>query len=118
MSTRVDSVFGCVLWTGRRDEQGYGRNGLRKAHIVAYESEYGPLPEGFELEHVCRRRACIALHHLEVVTRSENEKRKAWSYRARRAQCAKGHDLKQTAIVTPEGGRVCMTCNREAQRHT
>lgn len=34
--------------------------------------------------------------------------------RARRTTCPKGHDLKLHGVVTPEGGKVCRQCNREA----
>lgn len=112
------STFGCELWSGRLDEDGYGRDGRRKAHITAYETAFGPVPEGFVLDHLCRRRNCVALHHLEPVTQSENEKRKSWRYRARRTHCAKGHDLSVYGAVTPEGGRVCRECNREAKGQT
>lgn len=119
MSTRVDAIFGCRIWTGRLDEEGYGRDGRRKAHILAWESAFGPVPEGFELDHQCKRRACVALHHLEAVTKAENLKRRAWRYQAvKRTHCPKGHNLNQTGVTTPEGGRVCRQCNREAKGQT
>ena len=48
----------------------------------------------------------MALHHLELVTRRENELRKSWRYRARRTKCPRGHELSSTAIITPEGRHV------------
>ncbi len=112
--TEQDPVFGCVLWTGAKDKKGYGRAGRRLAHIAAYEREYGPVPEGFELDHVCRRRNCVALHHLEPVTHNNNLLRRKWSHRTRLAKCPRGHDYKTNGVVTPEGGIVCRTCNKEA----
>lgn len=118
MSTERDPVFGCELVTSRLDRDGYGFHGKSRAHVVAWVAKHGPVPEGLELDHACRRRHCIALHHLEAVTRSENELRKSWRYRAKRARCPRGHDLRVTAVITPEGGRVCRTCNREASTAT
>lgn len=115
MSYELDPTFGCELATGRRDRDGYAFHGHARAHIAAWEAEHGAIAEGMELDHACRRRHCQALHHLELVTRSENEKRKSWAYRRRRTHCAKGHSLNVNGIVTPEGGRVCRACNREAQ---
>lgn len=115
MTVEVDPVFGCHLAQGRKDRDGYAYHGRSRAHIAAWEAEFGPVPEGFELDHMCRRRACVALHHLEAVTRTENERRKSWAYRARRALCPKGHDLKLNGVVTPEVGKVCRVCNKEAR---
>lgn len=114
MSTERDPVFGCELATGRRDREGYAFHGQARAHIAAWVAAHGPVPDGKELDHLCRRRHCSALHHLECVTRSENEKRKRWQYRARRTHCPRGHALAEHGVVTPEGGRVCRACNREA----
>ena len=115
MNHELDLVFGCHLATGRRDRDGYAFMGKTRAHIAAWVAANGPIPDGLEVEHACRRRHCIALHHLELVTRSENEKRKSFKYRARRKTCPRNHDLATNRVLTPEGGFVCRTCNREAQ---
>lgn len=114
----VDRVFGCALWTGPRDKrdgralQWRGRRPAQAQRVV-FEAEVGSIPEGHELDHACRRSHCVAPHHAEPVTRAENEKRKSLRYRARRERCPRGHGLRDAAI-TPEGGRVCRACNREA----
>ncbi len=115
MSVTHDPIFSCRLWTGKLDRDGYGFHGRTRAHIRAWVDANGPIAEGLEVEHMCRRRHCIALHHLELVTRSENEKRKSWRYRAKRKTCPRGHDLTANRAVTPEGGIVCRECNREAK---
>lgn len=115
MSAERDPIFGCLLATGRRDRDGYAFHGRTRAHIAAWTAEHGAIVDGRELDHLCRRRYCIALHHLELVTRTENEKRKSWRYRARRTRCPRGHELATNGIVTPEGGRVCRQCNRDAE---
>ncbi|MCA1833027.1 MAG: HNH endonuclease signature motif containing protein [Mycobacteriales bacterium] len=110
INTDFDPVYGCELAIGRRDKDGYVFAGERRAHLVAWDRAHGPVADGFELDHTCRRRACCSLDHLELVTRRENELRKRWSHRTRIASCPRGHRLSETAIVTPEGGRVCRTC--------
>lgn len=124
MSTwTVDPVFGCWLWTGALDKRhGYplvwrGRRPSSAQRLV-YEDAIGPVAAGLELDHLCRRRLCVAPHHSEPVTRAENELRKSWAYRARRARCPRNHDLRLHAIITPEGGRVCRQCNRDQQGAT
>ena len=111
-------VFGCRLASGRFDRDGYVWAGSARAHKAAWIAAHGQIPDGMEVDHLCRRRNCIALHHLELVTRSENELRKGWGKRARRATCPKGHDMNTNAIVTPEAGRVCRTCNRESMANS
>jgi hypothetical protein len=114
VSAERDPIFGCELATGRLDRDGYAFHGRTRAHIAAWTDKHGPIAPGLELDHLCRRRHCRALHHLEPITRSENELRKSWAYRARRKLCPRGHELLLTRVVTPEGGIVCRTCNREA----
>lgn len=115
----VDPIWGCEIWQGKVDRDGYGvwwRNGkAHHAHRFAYERDVGPIPEGMVADHLCRNRLCSRASHLELVTQSENEKRKSWKYRARRQRCPRGHDLAFNAMVTPHGGRLCRLCNREPQ---
>ena len=109
----VDPIFGCRLATGRLDREGYAFHGSTRAHIHAWRTERGDVPDGFELDHLCRRRHCSALHHLELVTRSENEKRKRMGYRMR-WKCPRGHEWPLNRAMTPESGVTCRQCNREA----
>lgn len=111
----TDPIFGCELVTTRLDKDGYAYSGKSRAHIVAYIAAKGPLPIGDDgkplpLDHQCRRRNCRAVHHLEPVTRRENELRKSWSYRCARKRCPQGHPMEH-ALVTPEMGRLCRTCH-------
>lgn len=112
MTTVRDPVFGCVLWTGRKDENGYGRIGRRKAHIVAWEAEHGPMPEGFELDHTCAVRACVFVPYLDAVTHAENLLRRSLRYRLRIKKCPRGHSMEHPA-VTSAGGLLCRTCVKE-----
>ena len=114
LSVDVDPVYGCFLWTGRLDRDGYPiewRSGRPiRAHRQAWEQERGPIPHGFELEHACRRRRCVRVEHLELVTRRQNEQLKRWRNRAGREKCPAGHSLFESGRRTPEGGIVCLTC--------
>lgn len=68
---------GCWEWTGTTNDQGYGlikmcdrRN--HRAHRVAYEFAYGPVPEGLVIHHVCMNKSCVRPTHLRAVTQLEN----------------------------------------------
>ena len=116
-----DATFGCLIWTGKKTRDGLfgliwkGRL-PSSAHRTVYEATLGPVAAGLVLDHLCRRTLCVAPHHLEPVTQHENMLRRGWRYRASKATCKAGHDMKLNAVLTPEGGRVCRTCNQDARR--
>jgi HNH endonuclease len=101
-----------IRWNGYADVSHQGKK--RRAHVVSYLERVGSIPEGLELDHLCRQRACVNPDHLEPVTRSENLRRSPLVGRGnRRSQCRKGHpfDLEST-YVDSRGGRHCRTCDR------
>lgn len=66
---------GCWFWTASlRDGYGQIRVGasVRSAHLVIYELVVGQVPDGLDLDHLCRVRHCVNPAHLEPVTRFEN----------------------------------------------
>ena len=80
--SRIDQNGGpdsCWIWTGRVDGRGYGK--LRTdyvegiAHRLVYEAMVGPIPEGLDLDHLCRIKLCVNPAHLEPVTRKVNTQR-------------------------------------------
>jgi hypothetical protein len=113
--TERDPLFGCELWCGSVNSAGYptvwdhGRP--RQAYYVALERAGVTIPPDREPDHLCRRRLCVAPAHFEVVTRTENQLRKAWAYRSQIAACPKGHDLFIHGRRTPEAGVVCRICS-------
>lgn len=77
---KVDALGPCWLWTKGKTANGYGRFGVtskdkRLAHIFAWTTLVGPVPEGLQLDHLCRVRLCVNPDHLEPVTPQENWRR-------------------------------------------
>jgi hypothetical protein len=111
---------GCWLWIGRL-RKGYGRlrvNNPRRmvgAYRWAFEHFRGPIPEGFEPDHVCRLRACVNPFHLEIVTRAVNVLRgeSPVAKNARKTHCKRGHAFRADNIYYDrDGHRQCKACCR------
>jgi hypothetical protein len=71
----------CWLWRGRQDRDGYGvawhAGRTWRAHRLAWAALSGDgLPAGAELDHLCRRRACVRPDHLDPVDRRMNVSRR------------------------------------------
>lgn len=93
-------------------DNGYSRNGQGYIHRLVWEYYHGPIPEGLEIDHLCFRRDCINIEHLEAVTHAENVRRQA----ARITHCPRGHAYDADNTATHGGKRVCKTCRREERR--
>lgn len=67
------------LWAGSCNKKGYGRfwfhGGSKEAHRVAYRLLVEEIPEGLEIDHLCRIRNCVNPAHLQPVTPEVNYRR-------------------------------------------
>jgi hypothetical protein len=111
---------GCLLWLGGVTLGGYGvfaelanRGSEEKsmAHRWSWEYHVGPIPEGLDIDHLCRIRACVNPDHLEPVTRQENIRRAA----AVKTHCPSGHEYAPANTYVRPGTvhRKCRACSRE-----
>ena len=121
--SRIDKIpSGCWVWTGSIMQCGYGRmkvdNKTVLAHRLAYELMVGPIPEGLEIDHLCRNRACVNPEHLEPVTGQVNTLRGETiaASNAAKTHCPKGHPYNESNTFLRSSGRGCRECGREAGR--
>jgi predicted SprT family Zn-dependent metalloprotease len=98
----VVEADGCWIWNrtagGTKSRYGYFRPGTKQtdkrtlAHRWIYSQTRGAIPEGWEVDHLCKQALCVNPNHLEAVTPEENQRRR------RLAVCQKGlHDLTDPA---------------------
>ena len=117
----------CWLWTAYTMVNGYGLFGLSKgqttlAHRFAYQDRVGPIPEGLQIDHLCRVRHCVNPAHLEPVTQLENVRRgNGGANQTSKTHCPNGHPYSDENTYSPPcrpTGRYCRACRRERNRRT
>jgi hypothetical protein len=77
----------CWIWQGGKNRDGYGHMKVPKsfrsspgqimmAHRFFYMEDKGPIPDGWQVDHLCYEPSCVNPSHLEAVTPKENQRRK------------------------------------------
>lgn len=121
---------GCWLFTSfllngyGRFSLGHCRDGSRRtvfAHKLIYESLFGTVPPGLQLDHLCRIRHCVNPAHLEPVTCRQNLLRgdSFSAQNARKIYCPRGHMLIGDNLLPSklkQGKRTCKQCNNTLTR--
>lgn len=107
---------GCWEWTAGLFSNGYGQfwssGRIVGAHRWAYEALVGPIPEGLELDHLCRNIKCVNPTHLEPVTSKENTLRGEGptAQNAKKQACTKcGSPYVAVGVKTQV--RICRKCS-------
>lgn len=110
---------GCWEWQGYIKPNGYGDfryEGGRWAHRASHELFRGPIPDGMELDHLCRNKRCVNPTHLEPVTGTINQQRaKPWTV------CGEYHPgVPSRFAARGRGTLYCRECGRvrEAARRS
>jgi hypothetical protein len=105
----------CWVWTRPLDSNGYSHGiGRERGHVFSYRLTYGPIPEGMEIDHLCRNHACVRPDHLEAVPPRINNLRgmSVAAINARKTHCIHGHPFNErnTYIRKDGGARQCRQC--------
>ena len=114
-----DASTNCWEWQAFRMPRGYGTIKWRQkqylAHRLAYEKLVGNVPDGLELDHLCRNTSCVNPAHLEPVTHAENVKRgRGGAHNAVKTHCPSGHPYsgENLRISTNQRGGIHRTCKQ------
>ena len=110
----------CWVWTAKLTTSGYARLKAKsedgQAHRFAYELLVGPIPEGLQIDHLCRVRHCVNPSHLEPVTCQENLRR-GINVQAAKTHCPRLHPYDEVNTrIRPDGSRHCRICELEGLR--
>jgi len=125
--SKVKKTETCWLWSAGKSK-GYGqffyspfagKEFNTRAHIFAYEILIGDIPEGLQLDHLCRVRHCVNPMHLEPVTQKENILRgiSVSALNARKTHCKRGHEFtdENTSKLKTKTVRKCITCRKDRE---
>ena len=114
---------GCWLWLGSVSQDGYSQVGKPpwSGHRIAFEVKHGPVPEGMEVDHICRVRCCVNPDHMQPLTHYDNliKSYRKVSPNSLKTHCPKGHpldgeNLRLKKTSTRLGvSRQCKACERD-----
>lgn len=116
------SKNGCWEWTGTISNKGYPAFMIFKpkrkncyAHRLIWELTKGEkIPDGLEMDHLCKNTKCVRPSHMEPVTGKENNLRSnsPTSQNAKKLFCLRGHPFsKENTYIRPDNhGRQCIKC--------
>lgn len=125
----IDPETGCLNWTASTTNGGYGHmfvpgRGMVRTHRLMWELFAGPIPDGMELDHLCRNPRCANVAHLEAVSHRENVLRgtSPSAAHARTTHCPTGHPYDEANTIIGKlshgrgVGRWCRECKRARER--
>lgn len=106
----------CLIWTGRTTPDGYALLSIKGTDVLVHRYVYSvyvaDIPDGYDIDHLCMRRACINPDHLEPVTHAENVSRSA----RMRTRCRNNHEYVEGSYRMRGNTRVCKICARDRKR--
>lgn len=105
----------CWLYVDSKDDYPSFHDGEKTigAHIWSHLRWVGEIPEGYQVDHLCKQTRCVRPEHLEAVTPQENTLRSnsPAAINARKTHCPQGHEYsEENTYRPPSGGRKCRAC--------
>lgn len=126
---------GCMMWQGAKNSRGYGVQNVHTAtktrqtgsHRAAWLAFEGDIPDGLQIDHLCRVRACVNTKHMRLVTWAENNARADRRFQKGRSGVKPGQPYRSCKKHGRAEGRIrdkgngyeqwlCHICHREHSR--
>jgi HNH endonuclease len=114
---RVEKDGDCLVFVGHRNHDGYGRlryhGKLVMAHRLAWAIIRGPIPTGYEIDHICKNRACVNILHLQSITGHQHtvqSNQERWGVFHKHS--GPEHEIRRTRAGHP----YCISCRRKKYR--
>lgn len=118
-----DPITECWNWAAAMSDTGYGSffDGAKTvgAHVFSYRLHVRDIPDGLEIDHLCRNHRCVNPTHLQPVTRRVNVERGFGpsALNMRKTHCIHGHEFTaENTYTTRAGHRQCATCRTARNR--
>lgn len=111
----VNEITGCWLWQGYVNRDGYARLESQNAHRLYFVHHGGEIPEGWDVDHLCKRRDCVNPDHMEAVPEIVNIRRGKFRHVSIDGQdvriCREGHLVRgRNMAKAGRGKHVCWLC--------
>ncbi|MDH3603524.1 MAG: HNH endonuclease [Candidatus Tectomicrobia bacterium] len=111
----IDYDSGCWLWQAYTNHSGYGQFRLRKttvrAHRVMFATWIGNIPDGYEVDHLCKVRHCVNPKHLTLID-FDGHRQQGAEYLSSRDTCINGHRYtEENTRRRSDGRRDCLECH-------
>jgi hypothetical protein len=116
----------CWIWKAGLKPNGYAQfwdtEKVGYGHRWSYTYFKGEIPNGLQIDHLCRVRSCVNPDHLEAVTMQENVARgELGSYldtQKTKSHCDNGHEYtpENSYQRTDISGRRCRECKNDNNR--
>lgn len=118
----IVSRNGCWQWRSPNKTTGYGEFHWHYqrylAHRFSYQHHIGPIPDGMQIDHLCRNRGCVNPKHLRVVTLAQNVLAGSGitAQNKRKTSCKNGHAYTDANTYKHNGKRSCRVCKDALSR--
>lgn len=111
----IQTETNCLICTYSTGSHGYPQawdgTTVVLAHRIVWEAEWGPIPKGMTVDHICHVRTCVSLWHLRLLSNFDNARRNGPGDWPLDGRCKHGHPVSDWRPLGPERQKgYCAAC--------